>query len=55
MLFPVTMISKRLERGVPFRIEELYQKGIDAIRGQVPDETRPPRPPPPKRPVMEGA
>ena len=26
MIFPVTMISKRVERDVPFRVRELYQK-----------------------------
>jgi len=30
-IFPVTMISKRVERGVPFRIEELYRKTAEEI------------------------
>ena len=31
VIFPVTMISKRVERGVPFRIDELYRETAEEI------------------------
>lgn len=33
VLFPVTMISKRVERDVPFRVEELYRKAARTVEG----------------------
>lgn len=30
-VFPVTMISKRVEGGVPFRVEELYRSAAEAV------------------------
>lgn len=31
VLFPVTMISKRVELDVPFRVEDLYQKAVHTV------------------------
>jgi hypothetical protein len=36
VVFPVTMISKRVERDVPFRVEELYRKALETVRDAVP-------------------
>ncbi len=33
VLFPVTMISRRVEHDVPFRVEELYRKAVRTIEG----------------------
>jgi hypothetical protein len=30
-IFPVTMISKRVELGVPFTVDELYQKAVETV------------------------
>jgi hypothetical protein len=51
VVFPVTMISKRVEMGVPFSVEELYQKGVDAVREH--PAPAPQRPRPPERPRLE--
>jgi hypothetical protein len=31
LLFPVTMISKRVERSVPFRVDALYEKAVRVV------------------------
>jgi hypothetical protein len=54
VLFPITMISKRVERGVPFRVDELYQKGIESLRENAPAPPERTRPVPPERPRLEG-
>jgi hypothetical protein len=53
VLFPITMISKRVERGVPFRIDELYQQSIESMRGSTAPPPPRTRPVPPERPRIE--
>jgi len=53
VVFPVTMISKRVEGGVPFRVAELYQKGVDTVTASPEAEPAPARPVPPPRPKVE--
>jgi hypothetical protein len=36
VIFPVTMISKRVERRVPFSVDELYQKVVETLRTSAP-------------------
>jgi hypothetical protein len=55
VLFPITMISKRVERGVPFRIDELYHQSIESMRGSTAPPSPRTRPVPPERPRIEGS
>jgi hypothetical protein len=55
VVFPITMISKRVERGVPFRIDELYQRSIDSMQESVGPPALRTRPVPPERPRPEGS